>query len=125
MGPRSKTPASPFRGAVYDLVRAIPRGRVLSYGAVAALLGHPRAARGVGTALSALPSGHDVPWWRVVNHRGRITTPRIHHIATLQRRLLEDEGIGFSESDRIDMDRFAWSPDPGTLPRPDPESGHD
>jgi methylated-DNA-protein-cysteine methyltransferase-like protein len=100
---------------VYALVRSIPTGRVLSYGAVAALLGHPRSARGVGTALAGLPEGHDVPWWRVVNRNGEITSPRIHHIATLQRKLLEGERVKFSPSGRIDMAAYAW--------RPDPESG--
>ena len=103
---------SPFRASVYALVRSIPRGRVLSYGAVAALLGHPRSARGVGTALSGLSEGHDVPWWRVVNRNGEITSPRIHHIAALQRKLLEGEGVKFRASGRIDMKEYAWSPSP-------------
>ena len=96
---------------MYELVRRIPRGRVLSYGAVAALLGHPRSARGVGSALSHLPEDHDVPWWRVVNRNGEITSPRIHHIAALQRRLLEEEGVAFTDSGRIDMRVHAWNPE--------------
>lgn len=102
---------SAFQERVYTVVRAIPSGRVLSYGAVAALAGSPRAARGVGAALSALKPGHDVPWWRVINASGRITTPRIFHVAQLQRQLLEDEGIELSESGRVDMKRYAWSED--------------
>ncbi len=117
MGSGNDRSMTPFRAAVYDLVRSIPKGRVLSYGAVATLLGHPRSARGVGTALSALPPEHDVPWWRVVSHDGRITTPRIHHLARIQRQLLEQEGLSFTESDRVDMSRHAWSPDPDALPR--------
>jgi len=101
---------SPFRADVYALVRRIPEGRVLSYGAVAALLGHPRSARGVGTALANLPDGHDVPWWRVVNRNGEISSPRIHHIASLQRQLLRDEGVSFSSNGRIDLSLYAWNP---------------
>ena len=112
---------SPFRASVYALVRSIPEGRVLSYGAVAALLGRPRSARGVGTALSGLPEGHDVPWWRVVNRNGEITSPRIHHIAVLQKKLLEGEGVKFSASGRIDLRDFAWSPDPESEGRPSPK----
>ncbi len=87
----------------------IPRGKVLSYGAVAALAGRPRAARAVGAALSALPEGSTVPWWRVINHSGRITTPKIHHIATLQSVLLQKDGIPLG-SGRVDMARHAWQP---------------
>ena len=101
--------ATPFQTKIYRIVRRIPRGRVLSYGAVAALAGRPRAARAVGAALSALEEGHDVPWWRVINHSGRITSPRIHHIATLQRSLLEEEGVAF-RGDRVDMRERAWQP---------------
>jgi len=107
---------------VYALVRSIPKGRVLSYGAVAALLGHPRSARGVGTALSGLPDGHDVPWWRVVNRNGEITSPRIHHIAVLQKKLLEGEGVKFSASGRIELRDFAWSPDPESEDMPSPQT---
>ena len=62
-----------------------PRGRIINYGSVAALVGEPRAARGVGYALSHLPPGTDVPWWRVVNRRGAISTSRLTGLAQRQR----------------------------------------
>lgn len=99
---------TPFQREVYRVVRAIPHGTVVSYGGVAALIGQPRAARGVGTALSALKEPHDVPWWRVVNRNGAISTSRIDHTAQLQRALLEGEDIEFSEFDRISWKRFGW-----------------
>lgn len=100
---------SDFAERVYDLVRRVPRGRVVSYGGVAALLGRPRAARGVGRALQELPQGTDVPWWRVVNHAGAISLGKLDpHAARLQRVLLEGEGVVFDTRGRIDWDRFGW-----------------
>jgi len=97
-----------FSPRVYALVRQIPPGRVVSYGGVAALLGRPRGARGVGSALSALPGDSDVPWWRVVNREGRITTSSLDHTAQEQRARLEAEGVEFTSDARIDWDRFGW-----------------
>lgn len=97
-----------FTQRVYEVVRRIPRGRVVSYGGVAALLGTPRAARGVGQALHALPDDTDVPWWRVVNRNGEISIRGVLHGATLQRQLLRREGVRFDASGRIDWRRFGW-----------------
>jgi len=57
---------------IYAAVRAIPRGRVASYGEVARRAGLRRGARTVGWALAALPAGTTVPWWRVVRADGTI-----------------------------------------------------
>ncbi len=103
---------TPFARRVYSVVSAIPRGRILSYKDVATISGSPRAPRAVGGALSNLPGDSDVPWWRVVSSVGRITTAAIHHTAQIQRALLEDEGVVFDRANRIDWDRFGWSPDP-------------
>lgn len=100
---------SDFAERVYDLVRRVPRGRVVSYGGVAALLGRPRAARGVGRALRELPHDTDVPWWRVVNHAGAISLGKLDpHAARLQRVLLKGEGVVFDARGRIDWERFGW-----------------
>lgn len=103
----SSSPVPDFRARVLTVVSRVPAGRVLSYGGVAVLAGRPRAARGVGSVLSA--HGEGVPWWRVVSAAGRIP-PRPS--AGLQRRLLEREGVEFV-GDRIDFDRFAWVPTEG------------
>ncbi len=100
----------PFHRAVYRLVRQIPRGKVATYGQVAAILGHPRAARAVGTALRMLPPMlvRVVPWQRVINaggsisHRGDIARPE------RQRELLEAEGIRFSRGGKVDLQRLRW-----------------
>jgi methylated-DNA-protein-cysteine methyltransferase-like protein len=109
-----------FRTQVYEVVRAIPLGRVMTYGAVAAHIPMPRGvdplgygrirARWVGYALAACPE--DVPWHRVINAQGRIS-PRIAQGHQLQRVLLEDEGVKFDEHQRIDLARYAWHPGGG------------
>jgi methylated-DNA-protein-cysteine methyltransferase related protein len=101
-------PEPTFADRVYSAVRRIPYGKVASYGDIAAILGHPRAARGVGRALAGLPEGSDVPWWRVINARGEIS-PR-HLGGSLQRLMLEQEGLRFGRSGAIDFKRFGWRP---------------
>lgn len=80
---------------IYAAVRAIPSGRVATYGDVATLAGLDGHARQVGYALHALPEGHDVPWHRVVNARGEISARSSGDSHELQRHLLEAEGVQF------------------------------
>jgi methylated-DNA-protein-cysteine methyltransferase related protein len=97
---------------VYELARKIPRGRVATYGDLAAMAGAPRAAREVGWALSALPHDTKVPWWRVINRRGEISC-RSHDgpdAAGLQAALLRAEGIEVSEGGALDLSRYRWRP---------------
>jgi len=56
-----------------------------------------------------MPDNLDIPWWRVVNGSGKISTSPIHHTAQIQRALLEDEGVRFSGVGRIDWDLFGWT----------------
>jgi len=65
----------------------------------------------VGAALSTMPDEMEIPWWRVVNSAGRVATSKIHHTAQVQRALLEDEGVTFSDGGHIDWDRFGWTAD--------------
>jgi methylated-DNA-protein-cysteine methyltransferase-like protein len=90
--------------AILRAVEAIPRGKVASYGQVAALAGLPRRARLVGRVLANLPPASKVPWHRVINARGEISLAGAS--ATKQRRLLAAEGVKFSPSGRIDLRRF-------------------
>lgn len=110
-----------FSERTYALVRRVPEGRVVSYGGVAAMLGRPRAARGVGTALGALPFDTDVPWWRVVNVRGGISTPRRDGGGLRQRDILEREGVEFDARDSVSSPRFWW--DPGEMDGEGPAAG--
>ena len=92
------------------VVRSIPRGRVATYGQVAELAGRPRAARMVGRWLFHLPPASRIPWHRVINAQGRISTsPSRGGAELVQRRKLEAEGIEFSPSGRIDLRRFRLS----------------
>lgn len=98
------------RKRFYDVVRRIPRGRVATYGQVAALAGLPHHARQVGYALQALPDVSAVPWQRVVNAQG-VISPRCHPYAVVQQReLLEGEGVAFDARGRIPLKRYLWRP---------------
>jgi methylated-DNA-protein-cysteine methyltransferase related protein len=103
-------PGSRFDRAVYAVVRRIPRGRVATYSQVAAILGQPRAARAVGTALSRLPQmlTHSVPWQRVINARGRLSDRGDILRPEIQRKLLEAERVEFSPTGEVDLQRFRW-----------------
>jgi methylated-DNA-protein-cysteine methyltransferase-like protein len=100
-----------FYERVYDFVRRVPWGRVVTYGQVAACLGAPRSSRAVGYALRALTAGNHVPWHRVVNHRGQISPRYPAESPMLQRLLLEDEGISFDTQSRIDLSTYRWHPE--------------
>jgi methylated-DNA-protein-cysteine methyltransferase-like protein len=104
---KRKKKTSPLYQRIYALIHQIPPGHVSSYGQVARLVGC--TARTVGFALAALPSGHDVPWQRVVNSLGKIS-PRADGFGNdLQRYLLEIEGVCFDENGRIDLDDYGWA----------------
>lgn len=104
-------PGQNFYQRVYALVRQVPTGQVVTYGQVAAVLGSPQAARAVGYALRFLPAGTDVPWHRVVNHRGQISPRYPAESPIIQRLLLEAEGVRFDAADSIDLARYRWQPD--------------
>ena len=101
---------------IYAVVRRIPRGRVATYGQVAALCGMPRGARAVGWALAALDAGSAVPWQRVLNARGEASARGEPEAARVQRALLEREGVAFGRDGRVDLSAFGWRPR-GRTPR--------
>ncbi len=102
---------TPFFDAVYEAVRAVPRGRVCTYGQVALMVGSPGAARQVGWALHCLPAGTEVPWHRVVNARGGISKRSRWGEAERQRVLLESEEVEFDENGLIDLYRYGYTPE--------------
>lgn len=126
-----------YAGRVYAVVRAIPPGRVATYGQVAHWIPPPPTVpletylklspRWVGGAMAQCPD--DVPWQRIINSQGKISE-RPGLGVVVQRKLLEDEGVVFDERDRVDLKRYAWQPDPAWLrdqglvaPEPDPGAG--
>ena len=89
---------------IYAVVRRIPRGRVMTYGQVAAAAGMPRAPRLAGYALYALPPGTPLPWHRVVGAGGRLTLGRLSPDGALTQRMrLEREGVKFDARGRVVM----------------------
>ncbi|MDI7190627.1 MGMT family protein [Leptospira santarosai] len=99
-----------FFKEVYALVKKVPKGKVTSYGRIAALLGKPRAARAVGYALNALSKGQEqkIPWQRVINSQGKISFRGDTGRSILQKKMLEDEGIKFDSTESIDWKVFGW-----------------
>lgn len=96
-----------FRTRVLEIVQLIPHGRVLSYGDVATLAGHARAARAVGTILKN--TDHDeVPWQRVINAQMRISGGGRGARAFHQRTLLQGEGLEFDDTGRIETPEARW-----------------
>lgn len=95
-----------FYQQVYEIVAQIPRGKVCSYGEIAKLLGNPRGARMVGWAMGAVPEGLDIPCHRVVYQEGSLSPD--HVFAGNQRRLLEEEGVTFTATGKVRMDRHLW-----------------
>jgi methylated-DNA-protein-cysteine methyltransferase-like protein len=91
---------------IYEVVRAVPPGTVATYGDVATIVGGGCDAQIVGFALNAIPKTADdpVPWQRIINAQGGISTKGL-----LQRKLLEDEGIVFEANGRLSLPRFRWS----------------
>ena len=101
-------PGPTFPQRVYAIVRQVPRGRVITYGAVARLLGDPRKAREVGWAMATCGrETHPVPAHRVINASGEVSGGS----ALARRKKLEAEGVVFTDDGRIDLDRFLWIPD--------------
>src|SRR5262245_30245034 len=96
---------------VYRLVSQVPKGKVVTYGQVAVLLGAPRAARAVGTALRYLPRplSRTVPWQRVINAAGGISLRGDVVRTEEQRWLLENEGIEFDRHGKVNLKKYRWS----------------
>jgi methylated-DNA-protein-cysteine methyltransferase related protein len=104
-----------FREQVIDAVKKIPKGRVVSYGQVAAECGSPRAARQVGWMLHTLDGNNQVPWWRVINNLGYISIKgNLISTPLAQKKFLEDEGIPVSTDMQIDIAKFRYHYSPVT-----------
>ena len=98
-----------FTEMVIDVIASIPRGKVTSYGAIAAWAGNPRGARQVARILSACSRSEGLPWWRVVNKAGAISLPRGAGFERQYERLTA-EGIAVDPKGRINLDAHEWVP---------------
>ena len=99
----------PFTDKAIECIRAIPTGRVATYGQIASMAGTPRGARQVARILHSCSKQEDLPWHRVVNREGRISLDSFQG-GKEQRRRLEQEGVEFDLTGRIDLERFLWRP---------------
>jgi len=94
---------------IIRLIKAIPRGKVATYGQISYMTGYPSVRR-VVWVLHTLSQKERLPWHRVVNRKGKISLkPGAGY--EKQKELLIEEGICFSENGCIDLDRFLWEPD--------------
>ena len=92
---------------VYEVVKLIPHGRVLTYGAVAKASRIPGGARSAGRAMAATPKGRGIPWHRVLGANGKLLIREPY--ASLQKKLLESEGVEVLEN-RIRLKNYLWTP---------------
>jgi methylated-DNA-protein-cysteine methyltransferase related protein len=100
-----------FRERAYELVLRIPRGRVMTYGLVARVLGVGYDARAIGNIMYATPQDErQIPWHRVINSQGACSTAGLTTPPDLQQRLLEAEGVVFNEKGRCKLETYLWTP---------------
>lgn len=111
---RTDDPQARRAAAILQVVRRIPRGRVTTYGAVAARAGLPRQARLVGKVLGGLDADSGVPWQRVVAAGGRIAFPAGSDARARQVARLADDGVDASKG-RVDLARYGWGAAMGNL----------
>ena len=93
---------------IWQVVAAVPEGKVCTYGDIAARAGMPGAARRVGSALKVLPGDSRIPWHRIINAGGRISFPAGSDAYERQRERLEGEGVEFKLSGAVDLAKFRW-----------------
>ena len=101
---------STFKERVLKVVTLVPYGHVVSYGQVALFVGLPRAARQVGWILNQMDDA-TVPWWRVINGKGRISIKGSEYSAEDQRQRLYKEGITVHDDLTLDIEKYRFVPD--------------
>ncbi len=99
-----------YREMVYEIVKEIPAGRVMTYGQIAEILGAGYTPRTVGFVMRAADT-ENVPWQRVINSQGSCSTGKMTMPINLQQKMLEDEGVIFDEKGRCDLNIYRWFPE--------------
>lgn len=97
-----------YRERVFRVVRSIPRGRVMTYGQIAEILGEGYTPRTVGFVMHS--SNDKTPWHRVINAQGGCSTRGLVLPHDKQQRMLEAEGVSFNDRGRCDLQRYLWIP---------------
>lgn len=93
---------------IYSIVEQIPRGKVATYGMIAAMTGNPRRSRIVGYALHVNPRPGVVPCHRVVNRFGKPAPAFAFGGEDVQRKMLESEGVEFDENGNVNLEKCLW-----------------
>lgn len=91
---------------IYEAVKSIPKGRVATYGQIAAIAGSKNWARTVGNALHNNPDPYSIPCYRVVNHKGEVAEAFAFGGGNRQRILLEADGVEFDKNGRVIMKKY-------------------
>lgn len=104
--------ATEFSLKVIALIRKIPKGRVATYGQIAALAGKPHAARGVSWILHSSSKLHGLPWHRILGAKGRISFPKASRHFLSQQRLLAKERVRVADDGTVDLAEFQWDRKP-------------
>lgn len=93
------------------IIKGIPAGRVMTYGQVAAEAGNPRGARQVARILHSMSAKYELPWHRVINAKGGISTPdNREEKGVTQREMLESEGVTFDAKGLVPLENHRWHP---------------
>lgn len=100
-----------FGEKVIKICKSVPFGRVTTYGTIAALAGLPRGARLVGGMLHFTNLKDPLPWQRVINRHGFISTKCLDHPKIEQKALLVQEGVAVSDDFMIDLGKYFWPKD--------------
>lgn len=97
-----------FFERVYEYLKTVPKGKVVTYGQVAFALGMPRASRAVGYALHVNPQPGIIPCHRVVNRFGRLAPAFAFGGIGVQRALLEEEGVEVDGENAVNLEIYQW-----------------
>lgn len=97
-----------FKDQVIEIVKRIPHGKVTTYGTIATLTGLPRGARLVGGILHYTSDNLNLPWHRIINRQGYISTKCLEHPKQLQKALLEQEAVVVSKDFMVDLKKYGW-----------------
>ena len=100
-----------FFERVYDLLKKVPKGKVVTYGQIAYMLGCPRMSRQVGYALHVNPEPYVIPCHRVVNRFGALAPAFAFGGLDVQAELLRAEGVEVREDGTVDLEKYIWKPE--------------